>query len=415
MKLGTMKLRSIYIILLAFLGWIPLKAQSELNPFLIEAGQHNPQLQARFNEYLAALEKIPQVNSLPDPQLAMAYFLQPVETRMGPQRFKLSVSQFCPWIGSLNAIETQVAEEAKSKLEIFEEAKYRLFHELRSSYYSPYLTNKAIEIIVENQEILESFKRLVLIKIESGMASSLNDIRLDIELGDLANHLALLQDQYKTQWKAFDNLVNSPDAGRPDLPNELENIDLMIDKPTIWDNILKQNHLLLKLDMETSAIQARKQVASLSGKPNFTLGFDYIAVGQGESNLSGRDAFVFPKIGMNIPIYRDKYKARVQEVVYRETAKSHEKTDQINILDNLLERVWKDYQDAGRRISLYYRQSDLTRNALELLETDFTANLSPFEEILRMERKLLAYSLQLEKARTDKWVSISYINYLMGK
>ncbi len=410
-----MKIKIIYIILLALLGWIPLRAQSELDPFLIEAGQHNPQLMARFNDYLAALEKIPQVNSLPDPQLAMAYFFQPVETRMGPQRFKLSVSQFFPWFGSLNAIETQIAEEAKSKLEIFEEAKYRLFHELRSSYYSLYLTNKAIIIILENQEILNSFKRLVLIKIESGMTSSLNDIRLDIELGDLANQLALLQDQYKTQWKAFDNLVNSPDAGRPDLPRELENIDLLIGKPTIGKNILKQNHLLLKLDLETTAIQARKQVAGLSGKPNFTLGFDYIAVGQGESNLSGRDAFVFPKIGMNIPIYRDKYKARVQEVLYHEIAKNHEKTDLMNILDNLLESVWQDYQDADRRISLYYTQSDLTRKALELLETDFAANRSPFEEILRMERKLLAYSLQLEKARTDKWVSISYINYLMGK
>jgi len=410
-----MKLRIIYIILLVFIGWIPLKAQSELDPFLVEAGQNNPQLMARFNEYLAALEKIPQVNSLPDPQLAMAYFLQAVETRMGPQRFKLSVSQFFPWFGSLNAAGKQVAEEAKSKFEVFEEAKYRLFHELRSSYYSIYLTNKAIFIILENQKILESFKRLVLIKIESGVASPLNDIRLDIELGDLANQLALLQNQYQTQWRAFDNLVNSPDVGRPDLPHELENSDLMIGKSAIWENILKQNHLLLKLDLETTAIQARKQVASLSGKPNFTLGFEYIEVGQGESNLSGRDAFVFPKIGMNIPVYRDKYKARVQEVVYSEIAKNHEKTDQMNILDNLLEGVLKDYQDADRRISLYLRQSDLTRDALVLLETDFAANRSPFEEILRMERKLLAYSLQLEKARTDKWVSISYINYLMGK
>jgi len=410
-----MKQKFIYIILLVFIGWMPLNAQSELDTFLVKAGQNNPQLMARFNEYLAALEKIPQVNSLPDPQLAMAYFLQPVETRMGPQRFKLSVSQFFPWFGSLNAIEVQVAEEAKSKLEAFEEAKYRLFHEIRSSYYSLYLTNKAIIVILENQKILASFKQLVLIKIEGGDASLLNDIRLDIELGDLANQLAFLQDQFQTQWKAFDNLVNSPDAGRPDIPNELDNVDLTIGKSTIWENILKQNHLLLKLDMETSAIQARKQVASLSGKPNFKLGFEYIAVGHGESDLSGRDAFVFPKISLNIPIYRDKYKARVQEVVYREIAKNHEKTNQMNILDNLLESVWKDYQDADRRILLYHRQSALTRNALELLETDFAANRSPFEEILRMERKLLGYSLQLEQSRADKWVSISYINYLMGK
>ncbi|MBT3244280.1 MAG: TolC family protein [Bacteroidetes bacterium] len=410
-----MKLRIVYIILLAFLGWVPVKAQSGLDPFLEEAGKNNPQLLARFNEYLAALEKLPQVKSLPDPQLAMAYFIQPVETRMGPQRFKLSVSQFFPWFGSLDAAGTLAAEEAKSKLEVFEETKSRLFHEIRSSYYSLFLTSKAIEISSDNQKILESFKRLALIKIESGKGSSLDDIRLDIELGDLENQLALLDDQIQAQWIAFDKLVNTPDAGRPVLPTELENVDLSISKTVIRESIFQKNHILLKLDLESSALLARKEIANLSGKPNFTVGLDYIMVGKGENNLSGRDAFVFPRIGINIPVYRDKYKARVQEIVYREVAKNHEKTDQKNVLDNLLESVWKDYRDAERRIILYERQTGLTENAIEILVIDFAANRAPFEEILRMERKLLAYSLQVEKARTDKLVAISFIKYLMGK
>jgi cobalt-zinc-cadmium efflux system outer membrane protein len=409
-----MKLRIIYIILLSIIVWMPLKSQSELDPFLIEAGQHNPQLQARFNEYLAALEKIPQV-SLPDPQLAMAYFLQPVETRMGPQQFKLSVSQLFPWFGSLKATQAQFAEEAKSRLEVFEETKSRLYHEIRSSYYSIYLAEKTLIITKENQEILDSFQQLVMVKIENGKGSSLDDIRLAIELGDLENQVALLVDHLHVQWKTFDNLVNSPSGNRPELPEELENQDLLIGKEAIKDSIIIRNHKLLKLDMEISSIQARKQVASLSGNPNFSVGFDYIAVGEGESNLPGQDAFIFPKIGISIPIYRNKYKARVQEVVYQEIAKGYEKTDEMNLLDNLLESVWKDYQDAIRRITLYQQQYRLTTTALDLMEVDFAANRSPFEEILRMDRKLLSYSLQVEKAKTDKYVAISYLNYLMGK
>ena len=38
-----------------------------------------------------------------------------------------------------------------------------------------------------------------------------------------------------------------------------------------------------------------------------------------------------------------------------------------------------------------------------------------FEEILRMERKVLKFNLELEKARADKQAAISFINYLMGK
>ena len=38
-----------------------------------------------------------------------------------------------------------------------------------------------------------------------------------------------------------------------------------------------------------------------------------------------------------------------------------------------------------------------------------------FEEILRMERRVLKYGLELERARSDKQAAISFINYLMRK
>lgn len=409
-----MKLKICYIVLGVLLGWMPLKAQSELDPFLIAAAQNNPQLQARMNEYLAALEKIPQVGSLPDPQLVMAYFLQPIETRMGPQRLRLAVSQLFPWFGTLNASESMAAEEAKSKLEIFEDTKSRLFHEIRASYYSLYLTRKALQITVESQSILESFRRLALIKIENGKGKALDDIRLSMELGDLENQVALLKDQMAVQWSAFDNLINSPEAGRPELPDELENRELEMAKSVLQDRILTRNHQLLKLDLESSALQARKELAELSGKPNINLGMEYFAIGKGANNMEGKDAFIFPVLGISLPIYREKYKARVQEVVYHEVAKKNEKADKVNMLENLMESVLKDMQDAERRRVLFQTQSELAAQALELLQVDFSADRVPFEEILRMERKLLGYSLQLEKARSDKASALSYIDYLVG-
>ena len=394
---------------------MPAKAQSELDAYLIDAGKNNPQLLALFNDYMAALEKIPQVNKLPDPQLAMAYFLQPIETRLGPQRLKLSVNQSIPWFGTLNAAEDQASLDAKSKLELFEEAKSKIFHEIRSSYYSIFLTSKMIDITEQNIDILQTFRRLAMIKIENGTSSQLDDIRLEIEIGDLENQLALMLDQIQTQWKVFDNLVNSDDSSRPDLPKDLPEIELVRSKSDLREIIQQKNHLLLKLEIESSALQAREELANLSGKPNISLGLDYIAVGSGSNNLSGKDALVFPKIGLSIPIYRDKYKAKVQEVVYKQVAKSHEKISKENLLDDLLESAWQDYHDADRRISLNLRQIELSRNALDLLEIEFSANKAPFEEILRMDRKLLGYSLQLEKSKVDKNVAISFINYLMGK
>jgi len=101
-----MKTRYNYLILL-FLMVFSGVAQSQeiLNQYLKIAAENNPGLRARFNQYLAALEVAPQVGTLPDPQFAFGYFIQPVETRVGPQNAKISLTQMFPRFGTHRAKE----------------------------------------------------------------------------------------------------------------------------------------------------------------------------------------------------------------------------------------------------------------------------------------------------------------------
>ena len=126
-------------------------------------------------------------------------------------------------------------------------------------------------------------------------------------------------------------------------------------------------------------------------------------------------SFVFPMIGITVPLYRNKYRAMVNEVVYLQEAKKFEIADKNNILVTILENAWKEYLDADRRLRLYISQLELANQSLHLLETEYATGNKNFEEILRMERKVLKYGLELEMARSDKQASISFINYLMGK
>jgi outer membrane protein TolC len=151
------------------------------------------------------------------------------------------------------------------------------------------------------------------------------------------------------------------------------------------------------------------------GKPGFSLGLDYINTGSGPDNLPGTDAFIFPMVGITIPLYRSKYKAMVNETILLREANNAEQAEKTNLLEDLLEKSWNEYQDAGRRIQLYQSQMELAELSMSLLETAYATGESDFEEVLRMERKLLNYSLELEKARTDKQASRSFILYLMGK
>ena len=392
-----------------------LTGQEVLDTYLLKAAENNPGLKARFNEYLAALELVPQVKSLPDPEFAFGYFIQPVETRLGPQQFKISASQMFPWFGTLKARENSSIWIAKVKYEAFEEARSALFNDVRGLYYNLYFTKKAKDITLENLELLTSLRSIALIKVEAGQASAVDEFRIEIELGDLENQLALLNDEYYVLQVMFNNLLNADDNETVLLPDLLLGEDIKLSRQAIKDSILSGNHQLLSLEFQNQSLIFQRESAKKAGKPDFNVGVDYFIIGQGENNLSGKDAFVLPRIGITVPLYRNKYKAMVNELVFRETVNKQESLDRGNILESLLARSLKEYDDAERRALLYEKQAELADKSINILETEYSTYNVNFEEILRMERMLLRYRLGLEKARADRQAAVSYISYLMGK
>ncbi len=389
-------------------------AQDDLNNYLQIAADNNPNLKAKFNEYMAALEVAPQVKALPDPQIAFAYFIQPIETRLGPQQFKISATQMFPWMGTLKAKENVAFKMAKAKYEVFEENKSKLFNDVRALYYNLYVNQKAIDITLENIDILNSFQKLALIKVESGKVSAVDAYRIEMEIGDLENQLALLKDKQYVFEVQFYNLLNIDYSDPVSIPETLWETDITLTKEVLLDSMLIKNHQLLNIEFQQESLLYKRELANKNGKPTISLGIDYTSVGQGENNLAGTDAIVFPRVGITIPLYRNKYKAIIREVVFQESAKQFEKENKSNLLENLFENIWKDYSDANRRIDLYKSQLELAEKSLKMLKTDYTTGNKNFEELLRMERQLLKYNLELEKSRADKQESISFITYITG-
>jgi len=397
-----------------------LFAQDILSSYLETAAKNNPGLKARFSEYMASLEVVPQVGSLPDPQFAFGYFIQPVETRNGPQRAKISLTQMFPWFGTLNARESVAINRAKAKYESFEDSKSNLFFEVKATYFDLYFIKKGIDITLNNIRILESFRSLALIKIEAGKASAVDEIRIEMEMADLENDLALLKDKWNIGIVKFNNLLNVEEGSDVIIPNSLWNDDLPYSRQDVLDSLRLNNHQILKLDFLVASYQENERLARKNGLPSMSIGIDYIVTGKTDNNMidqgdNGRDAILFPKIGITIPLYRKKYTAMVNEAIYMQDAAIGDKEDKINSLEVLFERAYYEYIDGQRRISLFLKQKNFAQKAINIIESEYATNGTNFEEILRMERRLLKYSLELEKAFSDKQASIAFINYLIGE
>lgn len=393
-----------------------LQGQEILDHYLVAAAENNPALKAKFSEYLAALEGIPQAGALPDPTLAFGYFIRPVETRVGPQNARISLNQMFPWFGKLKAGENEAVRKAKARYEDFEEAKSKLFYTVSSTYYDLYFLKRAMVITDENITILNSFRDLALAKLEAGMVSGVDELRIEMELADLDNRLALLQDRFLALQVKFNNLLNTGSLNAVQFPDTLWETEIGTEKDVWLDTIRTNNHQLTALDFEREALQFREEFARKSGYPNISIGLDYIVTGTGPNgNFAGKDAVIFPKIGFTLPLYRKKYKAMVNQAVALQQAVDAKKEDRINLLETMAEDVWKDYRDASRRLSLYRDQSRRAHQAISLLQAEYAAQNKNFEEILRMERKVLAYDLEWVKAMTDKNTAVAFARYLAGK
>ena len=99
------------IIALILISGLGLQAQTLEDYFKI-AAENNPGLLSQYKEFEAALQKVPQVSTLPDPSLSVSALGQMIETRVGPQQARFSLTQMFPWFGTLKA-------QGRSKVPVF--------------------------------------------------------------------------------------------------------------------------------------------------------------------------------------------------------------------------------------------------------------------------------------------------------
>ena len=67
-----------------------------------------------------------KVNTIPNTEFGVGYFVSEPETRTGAQRFKVSAKQMIPWFGSITARENYVSSLADAKYEDIVIAKRKL-------------------------------------------------------------------------------------------------------------------------------------------------------------------------------------------------------------------------------------------------------------------------------------------------
>jgi outer membrane protein TolC len=217
----------------------------------------------------------------------------------------------------------------------------------------------------------------------------------------------------------MNELLNAEQETEIITPDTLTPVTDFQSEVELKNQLVQQNPALNRLRYQEDSAREMKTLASKDGKPSFGVGLDYIFTGErsGVTNLTdnGKDA-IMARASFKIPLFRNKYNAKVQQAELDIQSVQSQITDKENKLETDLASSLRDFHEAHRRYELYdQKQIQRVNQALNIMTQNYATDSSNFEEILRMQRKLLDYQLSRIQALVDIQVSSAYIDYLTGK
>ena len=415
---GHESLRALRLIpMLALLLLSSITQAQTLAGYQQEAAENNPELKAKYQQYLSALEESPIVGTLSDPEISFSYFVKPIETRVGPQQGRISVSQMLPWFGAIKGQKSASELRAKASFETFQESRNRIFLQVEQTLWELHELEESLRIAVENRAILNSLVELSLARYETDRASQVDVLRAQIEEEDLNIQIELLKDNREVLLQRMSELLNREKGETVSLPETLKE-SYIKSREELMAQIQQQNPQLNRLRYQEGSSKEMRSLAEKQNRPSIRLAVDYIFTGETDMpNVanSGDDALMV-MAGFRVPLFGKKNSARMQQADRNIEDLQYQISSRENSLETELNASLRDYEDASRRFKLYNeKQIQRITQAINIMMEAYASDSSEFEEILRMQRQQLEYQLKRIQAKTDQYKAAAYIGYLTGK
>ncbi len=383
--------------------------QQPLGAYLTAASESNPGLQAQYAAFEASLERAAQVSGLPNPSLSFGYFIQPVETRVGPQQARFSLSQMFPWFGSLSARGDAVAAMAQADYLQFIDAREKLNREVKTQYYRLWQIQEFISLDQQNLMVLQSYEKLATTRFRSGEGKLSGVYRVQLEIEESKTKLRILEKQLLQLQRNFNRLLNREATLAVELPDTLivPDILLAVDSAGLHPSVARFQQM-----GESAAF--RESAARKSAWPSLGLGLDYVIVGE-RSDIqvtdNGKDV-IMPMASISLPLWQKQYGAARREAELQQEQYQWEAQNAINNLQSQYDLARFQLRQAQDELELYKEEIALARKTLELTITDYSNGREEFEEILRLQQKIIHYQKQQIKSLVNILNNNAQLTYL---
>ena len=381
----------------------------------------NPAIRGAYGTWRAEVRRIALARGLPDPQINLGYFVQNIETAVGPQEYKIGLMQMIPWLGKLivqGNIQARQAEAAYQKLQSEIDSKLLL---LRYQYFDAYYLERAIDITRQNMDLVKNWESVILSKYKTGMALHANLVKTQIEAIKLQDDLETLVAKRNPLLATFRALLNRDDLSKIHVPDSLQYIPVTDTKEEILSVVMEMNPDLNRMQALQQAASKMVTRSKQNYLPDFTVGVEKIFTGDRWNATgelvpeSGKDPLVVMG-SVTLPLWFYKQSAGVSVAKHQERKTEAAVINKGNMLQAELESIWFDLNNAARKVKLY--ENNLIPKSLESLRSSEKAYIGDeidFLNLIDAQRRYLQFMLAFERTLVNHHKVRARLESLAGR
>lgn len=376
------------------------------------ARKHNAEILKGRAELRAAMARVPQAKSLPDP--AIEFETMGADSVGAEQTVRLA--QAFPWPGTLGQRESVASLQGRALWHEVQLLELAVTARIRTMAAKIAFLKKEADLVRQNLVLFKKQENF-LEQVSRGGGEISDLVRVEMESALLADELARIDEMIQREKAELESLVGraitEDEISRVALPNRLpksQKLELLLAR------LEATNPLLQALSNRIEAARSGVSLARLETYPEFMLSAGYRRVN--EPGMGGSDEWMNEAVVMfsiSLPIWGEKNSAKRGEATAMLEAATQEREGASRMLRARLETLLSRGRDAGRRTALFQdRLLPKARQSQETVEASYRSGRASLLDVFESRRRLLETETAYWRALADQHSVHAEMDALFG-
>ena len=387
-----------------------------------EALERNPGIREAVLDSQAARHRVRQATAWPDPTLSFTWNAEPPETRTGPQRGGIALSQNIPWFGQLADQGTVASKLADAGDAAVAMRRADVIRQVKWAYYELAYLDRAVALATREEEVLDLHESLARAHYAQGIGLQQAVVRLQAEITRaLSNRDGFLQ--RRTEVEAALNELRDRSHHEGVAEARLGSLPaVQVDEDRLRQLARTGRPEVKAARLRIASDEGKLRLAQRERRPDLTLGAAWGAVSPRRDEAgrltpppdNGKDTASLT-LGITLPLSPGRYRAGEREAAARLDSAKAAYRRTVNEAHAQVRTASVRLAMTGERIARFENVLlPQTEQAQRSAEAGYAAGTLGVLELLESEQALIDARLGLARLKSDYMQALADMERAVG-